>query len=380
MRWCHSPRRSILPDHLRLSFGPSPTDPATWGGAVIGNQNRNTGRAGYAVYQGFNVNGWEAHIGFADTVLFIQGGTPPVAGRWDHVVVTWDGINISRIYVNGRDDTAAATVNGPHRPNLSVPFQIGSRFGGGVPYPGTIDEVAFYNHELSSERITQHFSVAWVAPAIVQQPPATLSGTEASTITITTVVTGYPNTYQWLKDASPLAAATNPDGTPHYPGGVNSPTLVIAQSTLADSGFYSLQIFNPIENLDTSEVTVTVNPDMTSPKVVLVTADSSLSRVRVKYDRWVDPVTGGDAFNYTFSGGVTASSVALTVDPSLVDVVTTGLTPGARYTLSITGVKDQRANQNLIGPNSTPFRAYVLTPGVLAWDFYPEFPAPVSIP
>jgi hypothetical protein len=308
-------------------------------------------------------------------VLFIQGATPPVAGRWDHVVVTWDGVNVSRIYVNGRDDTAAATVNGPHRPNLSVPFEIGSRFGGGVPYPGTIDEVAFYNHALTPERITQHFSVAWVPAQFTQQPPTTLSGVEATTITLTTVVSGYPNTYQWFKDGLALSPVANPDGTPHYPNGVTSPNLVISQSTLADAGFYHLEVANPVENIRSTDSAVTVTADTTKPEIVSVTADSSLLRVRVKYNRWVDPVTGFDALNYIFSGGLAAALVAPTWDPSLVDVVLqVPMTPGARYTLSVEGVEDQRANHNVIAPNSTPFRAYVLTPGVLAWDYYARIP------
>ena len=357
-----------------IEFWVKPDRSGNVGGAVIGNQNRNTGRAGYAVYQGFNVNGWEAHLGFADTVLFIQGGTPPVAGQWDHVAVTWDGVNTSRIYVNGRDDTASATVNGPHRPNLSVPFEIGSRFGGGVPYPGTVDEIAFYNHALTPERIMQHWSASWMAAVLVAQPPADVNGVEAESITISAVVTGYPNTYQWSKDGTPLAVAANPDGTPHYPQGVNTSTLVIAQSTPADSGFYHLDISNPLNDLVSADVSVSVAPDTSPPAVAYVSADASLSRVRVKFNRWMTPETASVPGNYMFSGGVTATSVALTSDPSLVDVITTELAPGAQYSLSVTGVKDQRTNQNLIGPNNTRFTSYVLTPGVLAWDYYARIP------
>ena len=40
------------------------------------------------------------------------------------------------------------------------------------------------------------------------------------------------------------------------------------------------------------------------------------------------------------------------------------------YTLSVAGVRDQRSTHNLIGANSTAFTSYILTPGVLAWDYY----------
>ena len=342
--------------------------------AVIGTQNRNTGRAGWAVYQGFNVNGWEAHLGFAETVLFIQGRTAPTAGRWDHVVVTWDGNTIARIYVNGVDDTANATVNGPHRNNLSQPLEIGSRFNGSVPYNGTVDEVAFYQSRLTPDQIRQHWSASWVNPVITQQPPAILNAVEVDNITIAANVTGYPNTFQWFKDGVALAAATNPDGSAHYPQGVTSPTLVIAQSTLEDSGSYQLEITHPVQSIATVNVALTVAADLTSPTVRYVTADASASRVRVVFDRWVTPETAGVPANYVFDKGVTATGVALTTDPAVLDVITTELAPATSYTLSITGVRDQRSNQNLIQPNSTSFKSYVLTTGTLALDFYAKIP------
>jgi hypothetical protein len=42
--------------------------------------------------------------------------------------------------------------------------------------------------------------------------------------------------------------------------------------------------------------------------------------------------------------------------------------------LTVSGVHDARISQNLIATNSTPFTAYVLTPGVIAWDFYAGIP------
>jgi hypothetical protein len=342
---------------------------------VIGNQNRNTGRAGYAVYQGFNGNFWEAHIGYADTVLFIQGQVQPVAGRWDHIAVTWDGVNTSRIYVNGRDDTnPGSTVNGPHRPNLAVPFEIGSRFGSGIPYPGTIDEVAFYNHALTQEQIEKHWSVSWTNAQIITQPTNVPHALEATTITLFANVAGYPNTYQWYKDLSPLIPFNNPDGTAHYPGGVTSSNLVISQVIPADAGVYQLVISNRLGDLQTVEVTVAVDLDMSSPTVASVMADSSMNRARVKFSRPVTAETASVPGNYAFSGGVTATAVVLTTDPSLVDVVTTPLAPGTQYTLVVTGVRDTRTSQNLIAANNTPFMSYVQTPGVLAWDYYERIP------
>lgn len=148
-----------------LEFWVKPDQSGQANRAVIGNQDRTSVRAGYAVYQGLNGAVWEAHLGFGTGVLFILSQTAPEAGRWDHVAVTWNGVNTARIFVNGVDDTAPdADVNGPIVLNPGVPFEIGSRFGGQVPYPGTIDEVAFYNHVLPPERIAKHASIPTIPP------------------------------------------------------------------------------------------------------------------------------------------------------------------------------------------------------------------------
>lgn len=363
-----------------IEFWAKPDRSGSTQGAVVGNQNRNAGRAGYAVYQGFNVPAWEAHIGFENSVLFIQGNTPTEAGRWDHVVVTWDGVSVARIYVNGVDDTSAgSSTGGPTRPNLSVPLEIGSRFNGGVPFPGVIDEVAFYNHALTPEQIRDHWKFSWVAPAINGQPATTLKGTEAKTITLSTQVIGYPNTYQWFKDGEALVARNNPDGSAHFTG-INSPTLVITQSTPDDAGSYQLQVTNPLNLISTVPTDLTIDLDTTSPQIANVTADSSMRRVRVTFDRWINPDTAVLPQNYGFDGGVTPTGVVLTSDPSVVDVTVTGLAADTQYTLTVSGVRDQRTSSNLIGANSTSFRTYVLTKGAVAWDFYAKLSVQAGVP
>src|SRR6185503_17236865 len=196
-------------------------------------------------------------------------------------------------------------------PNLEVPLEIGSRFGGGVPYAGTIDEVAFYNRALTPAQIQQHWSMSWLAPWITQQPPATLAGFEPDPAIITAAAAGYPNTYQWFKDGQPLTPETNPDGSQHYQD-TNSTVLTITQSTPKDNGRYHLEVFNPLGNTASTPTVLTVLPDLSQPKVVHVTADSSMFRVRVTFDRWVTPETASVFDNYTFTGGVTANNVALT--------------------------------------------------------------------
>jgi hypothetical protein len=340
--------------------------------AVVTAQNRNAGRAGYAIYQGFNGAAWEAHYGVGDGAHIVIGQTVPAAGRWDHVVFVWDGNSSGRIWVNGVDDTRSdSDSGGPFRPNLVVPLEIGSRFGGQFPYQGTVDDVAFYSYALTSDQINHHFSIAWVAAAITLQPAAS-TGTEAGDLTLTATASGYPNQYQWYKDGVALdPAAKNADNSNHYPQGVTSANLVISQLTTADAGQYHLVVTNPLGDKTTSDAAVTVTPDTTPPTVAYVTGESTLTRVRIVFNKPVTAETASVPGNYTFSGGVTAASVVQTSDPRVVDVVTSApLTAAKQYTVSVSGVKDTRASQNLIGANSTSFTAYALATGAVAFDFY----------
>ena len=341
------------------------------GGAIVSTQNRNTGRAGYVSYQGFNVNGWETHLGFQETVIFLQGTTPPAAARWDHIVATWDGVSDSRMYVNGVVE--ATSTQAPTRPNLAQPFEIGSRFNGQQRYRGVIDEIAFYNKALTAQDVTNHFSVAWVAAAITSNP-GNATAVEQGTLVLTGSASGYPNKYQWFKDGVAIVAATNPDGSAHY-GGITTTNLTITQITEADAGQYYLQVLNPLGDLQTTTATVTFAHDTVKPVVTFVGGDASLKRVRVAFSKPVAADTATTPGNYVFTGGLVGGSVVPTTDPAIVDVILNApMTAGATYSLTVNNVKDTRLDGNVIAANSTTFKAYALKDGALAMDVYRGIP------
>ena len=353
-----------------VEFWAKPDQPGNIGRAIVGTQNRNTGRAGYAIYQGFNGAWWEAHLGTGETVMFLQGTTAPVAGRWDHVVMTWNGSDFAGLYVNGRLESSDTTAR-PHRNNLSQPLEIGSRFNGTVPYFGTIDEVAFYNYALTQAQIEKHFSVAYFPSTITSQPAPVPAGLETETITLAAGVTGFPNTYQWFKDGSPLSAdAVNEDGSPKYPGGVTGPTLAISQSLPGDTGQYRLVVSNPLGDSQTEPVAVTVSLDTTPPTIAYVTASSTPNRVRIGFNKPMLASSLTSLANYVFTGGLTATAVTLTSDPSVINVTTTGMNPGVNYSITVSGVKDSRISQNQIQPTTRSFASFIETRGSLAWDYY----------
>jgi hypothetical protein len=85
--------------------------------------------------------------------------TTPVAGKIYEVVVTVNGSNQGRLYVNG---VAEASFNSSKRPPHSGRFTIGAEYDwGGTPtsfWHGKIDEVAVYDHALSATQIAAQWA------------------------------------------------------------------------------------------------------------------------------------------------------------------------------------------------------------------------------
>ena len=347
----------------------------------ISSQGRlGSGRYGWCVYLNNDGSGFEMHMGDASGVAGstrVSGATAGTANTLYHLAFVYDGTNL-QVHVNGKLDFET-TGGFPYTANYTAPLEIGCRNDINFNFMGVIDDVAIYGYALTTNQITSHYGYSFVKAQISQQPTNVTDAVEAGNVTLTAVAAGYPNTYQWYKDGVALEASTNPDGSQHYPQGVTGTTLVIGEATPSDSGRYHVVIANPLGNVTTVDATVTVAADKTSPKVAYVTALSSNDLVRVVFDRWITPETASVIANYTLSGGAIVTSANLSSDPSVVVLGVTGLASGTQYTLSVTGVKDQRQSSNLIQANSTSFRTGVLTQGVLAWDYYPNIKGnPVS--
>lgn len=371
-----------------IEFWAKPDQSGQLSRCVIGSQNRAVGRSGYAIYQGLNGAFWECHIGDGTTVqIWLFGKTYPEAGKWYHVAVVYSGAEGGRIYVNGADDTdtGSSTLTGNYLPNSAAAFEIASRFGGGVPYPGTVDDVAFYNYALTPAQILNHFKIQWYASQIVT-PPAPAASVEGNTITLTAQTIGLPNTYQWFKNGVALEASNNADGTAHYPQGVTGTTLVISQALPSDAGQYHLVVSNPLGGSTSAAVAVSVAPDLTLPEVTSVTALGTPSPttgkpylVRVDFSKRMDSTTAKAIGNYLLNGGAsltgvtmheTATGLVLGGDWRSVILATSGLTPGQKYTLTVSGLKDRTVTGNQMTSKAVSFLAPVLTAGMAGWDYY----------
>lgn len=92
----------------------------------------------------------------------------PVPGLRDgqphHILGTYDGSNL-RIYVDGAE-VASLAASGSLSSGASVGYRFGSRFASpSSPFSGTLDEIAIYDHALSSERVLAHYDAGTAPPA-----------------------------------------------------------------------------------------------------------------------------------------------------------------------------------------------------------------------
>jgi len=81
----------------------------------------------------------------------VHGNTLLQAGKWHHVVGTWDGSMI-RIYVDGVLDNTPAARAAPVGTDTR-PVYLGGRSGAGL-FAGTLDDVRLFNHELNTDEIS----------------------------------------------------------------------------------------------------------------------------------------------------------------------------------------------------------------------------------
>jgi hypothetical protein len=184
--------------------------------------------------------------------------------------------------------------------------------------------------------------------AIAQQPVASPSSTVTanSKITFTVGVNAVTNSgsgplvIQWRKNGNNIPGATGASYTTPYLG-------------TSDSGaqFGAVVSLPGVSNLATA-VTVTVNADITPPKVLGAVADDSAYATTVQFSEPVDPVTALDKTKYSISGGVSVVSVSYVVNTNLasnpaydaVKLTTSRQADNTAYTVTVTGVKDTAGN------------------------------------
>lgn len=351
----------------------------------VGSMDRPGRTGGYEFYLDGNYTGYEFHTAIGGGYDQITGDNYiPPANTWSYVVGVYDGTSIT-LYVNGALASDPTYPDPTFTPNTVKGLYIGSREDNVRYWQGSIADVAFYNYALSALQISNHYSVSYQAASIVTQPVG-VTNVEGSTITVSVVAAGLPNSYQWVKDGSNLSDVNNFDGTRHYPNGVTNASLTIAQTVPADSGQYHVVISNPLGGATSANATVRIladtNPPVVTAAIALGTPNASGPTpylLKVLFNKRIDPVSGIVPANYSISGGVTVSAVnqlgdvttaPFGADWRVVYLTTSGLTPGQKYSVTVSNVKDQAQTPNTIAPAPAWFRAPLLTQGALEWDYY----------
>lgn len=359
---------------------------------------------------------------------------------WHHLVATWttigtgspsSGLNgFVTWYVDGVPQTTNSTgfypltmsAGGQYAPNRYADLimgykEIGNNNPHALPCYGAIGDVAIYTYPLSIQQVQGHYS-AYYTPATNQVNPVGVTTNEsyANSITLTAVVSGNGNTYQWYlvngAGSNALSATTmNLDGTPHYPAinnglfdtqGVDAPVLVISEVTPADDGQYVLVTFNHLNaggSISTTPATVVVTADTMPPVAtaavglgqVINGTPAAPGTIQVHFNKRVDSTTSQTIGNYTLtdhnnnvvpiSNAYISQSLGDTLfggDNRVVTLQTTdALTPGETYTLVINSVKDQTYTGNVMAPTTLTFAAPVVVSG-LTWDYYAAVPGGMS--
>ncbi len=206
--------------------------------------------------------------------------------------------------------------------------------------------------------------------ASIATAPVNVTVDENRPATLSAVVSGSPNKYQWARDGKDLEA-----GDAYEKGlfsGVNKASVTIKSAQVSDSGSYVLKIANPLGNLQTVPVTLTVVRDTVAPTVKSVAGGRSPSTGYVDVE-FSEPVTAESASalaNYSLSGGATVTAVSVG-SPTKVSLVTSALNGGTAYTLTLNGIKDVSANGNTIAANTrVTFNGPVLQAGFALWEAY----------
>ena len=176
--------------------------------------------------------------------------------NFQHVAVTYNRTNgVAKIYRNGI--AVASQAIGTFRPQTTHPLYFGKRVSGATPsfYEGALDEVALYRQALTDAEILSIYNAdtngkACTPPEMVAQPQSK-SVNAGTNVTFTATVRGTaPLAFQWRRNGSVLAGATNL-------------SLTLSNVQPVNAGNYSLRVTNALGFALSSDAVL---------KVVVITA------------------------------------------------------------------------------------------------------------
>jgi hypothetical protein len=168
--------------------------------------------------------------------------------------------------------------------------------------------------------------------------PDSVTVEEKQAFTLRVVSRGFDLTYQWYHNEVAIPGAT-------------SATYTVPRAIPADSGRYYVVVQNGLPTVCTSATAVvTVNADLIAPALTSALGNPDQSTITLLFNDTMDPISGGNATNYSIAG-LSVSSAA--VSGNKITLSTGVRAIGTAYTLTITGIRDDAVARNVIRPDPT---------------------------
>ena len=221
------------------------TGVASDGGFCLSYSNRASSGA-YAL--NFMVSGGPGQVSTASVPM---NGVP---SGFMHIAASFDG-HVARLYTNGVSAGSGSSIAGMLI--NTFPLRIGasgSAVQGSDVFWSRIDEVSLYNRVLSQHEILGIHDAAEagkIKPPLITVQPQSQTAIVGGSVTLTASPATWavtPVTYQWYKDALPIANAT-------------APAIVLANLGASDAGSYTVVVTDSGGRADVSVPAIlTVNP------------------------------------------------------------------------------------------------------------------------
>ena len=177
-------------------------------------------------------------------------------GQFHHVAMTLarNSSTGGKLYVDGQAVVTFDPTGEAGDLTAAAPLRIGNHPTEAFPgfFKGAIDEVSIYNRALSAVEIQAIYQAGSAGkcitvPVITSQPRGQVGYWGKSVAFDVRAVGGPPLYYQWLKDGSPIA-------------GASESSHVLTNFQLMDAGSYSVLVTNAYGSTTSSNAYLTMNP------------------------------------------------------------------------------------------------------------------------
>jgi hypothetical protein len=257
------------------------------------------------------------------------GSVAPAAGEPHVVSLVQQGTSVTHYLDGAENGTATLSTT---MADAGTPLRIGNRDDLAVPFAGEIAEILIVNGPVSTaerQAIDTHLGIKYFPFSIVEQPqPVARQEGQTATFAVNARAGGAVFNYQWQRNNVVIPGANGATYT--------TPTLALANN----NDTYRVMISAPGFGTATSDAaTLTVVPDQEAPTVVSVGRSiSDPSQIVVVFS---EPVSIQPS-NFTINNGATITSAAAGTGATANEVVlmTTGLTQGGAFDLTVQNVKD----------------------------------------